>query len=246
MCCLGWGQIQSEKLYSKYEKPQCAYFLYICNYMTKMRMEPIKLVFPTHLVERWQIFDQPTTPMGVVSSLSYANQKTVETWKSGWWRFERSHHGGSATQRREIKVMGFRESHWPSKVRVQRILRTWCCLKLVEGDFKWLKGSVYAFCRRLWEAQVFSVSGWDFSCGKCFCPENAIGKTLHLSNHLTFCKCPNMRAIDFWNRIAKHVQYSMMISFMWRWHEGTLHIKCNGIERRHMKKCSTCRGYWCW
>ena len=63
---------------------------------------------------------------------------------------------------RDDKSYGIQGIAWPSKVRVQRILRTWCCLKMFEGDFKWLKGSMYAFCRRLWEAQVFSVSGWDW------------------------------------------------------------------------------------
>ena len=133
-----------------------------------------------------------------------------------------------------IKVMGFRESHGHQRWGFNEYCEhdvVWRCLKVTLSDSK-------AACMHFvgaFEKLRFSLCQDEIECGKCFCPENATGKTLHLSNRLTFCKCPNWNRIDFWNRIAKHVQYSMMISFMCRWHEGTLHIKCNEIERRHMK-----------
>ena len=91
------------------------------------------------------------------------------------------------------------------------------------------------------------LSGWH--CSRWFCPENATGKTfisqtvtsqsvLHFANA---CKCPNMKAIDSWNRIAKHAQCSTMICFMWHCHEGTLQWNW---AVPGAKKCWTWYGDW--
>jgi len=160
MCCLVWGQIQSEKLYSKYEKPQCAFFCIFeitwqrCGWnQSSWYVQPIWLKGDRYLTSpppQWVWFLvclMPTRRQSKLGNLAGGGLNDLTT--------EEALH-------RDDKSYGIQGIAWPSKVRVQRILRTWCCLKMFEGDFKWLKGSMYAFCRRLWEAQVFSVSGWDW------------------------------------------------------------------------------------